>query len=102
MGTLLHQSFPKMHLALIVTLGILTGIVLFVPVLKFAMIFWLWTATLPGGIGYSILRDVQDKGWAMFWAAVTVLLIVGLRLNSRNPPADRAEFLVEDSDPSSP
>jgi hypothetical protein len=98
-GAWLHETFPTLHLALVLTLGIITTFTFLSLIRKVAVLFWLWTTTLAGIAGYIILRDVQDKGWASFLATVAVLLIVVIHHNSRNPPAEDArEFLVEEDD----
>lgn len=83
-GASLHRTLPEMHGALVLTLGILSGIVFLALVTNFAIIFWLWTAALAGGAGYSILYEAEDKGWGLFWAVTIVLVIVSVHVYSRN------------------
>ncbi|MFC4311579.1 hypothetical protein ACFPN2_20935 [Steroidobacter flavus] len=83
-GVALHEIFPEMHGALLLTLGIFSAIAFAMLVLKFVIIFWLWTAALAGGAGYGILRASSDLGWGLFWAAIAVPIIVGLHVSSRN------------------
>ena len=82
-GFSLHRTFPEVHGALVLTLGIVTCIVFLVLIIKSATIFWLWTAGLAGGVGYNILHAARDIGWGLFWAILTALIIVSLHVYSR-------------------
>src|SRR5262245_43660423 len=72
-----------MHGALVATIGMAAFALFIVLISKVAAFYWLWTAVLIVALCRSVYLGIPDKGWAIFWMAVTAAVVYWLHRQSR-------------------
>jgi xanthine/uracil permease len=72
--------------AMSVGLAIGVMILMYVLIVNIKPFFWIWTLCIAAVIGsymHQMLTDTDtDKGWALLWAAITALIVIGLHVKS--------------------
>ncbi len=77
----------ELHPAAALAIGIGVAFIIRQAIVYVETIFWLWSVGLGLVAAYFVygwvISDFGDKGWALFWGGVSVAIVVGAHVQSR-------------------
>ena len=86
LGLYLHFK-QGWHGALATTIAIFVIFAVYYAIVYVEFIFWIWSVSLGSGVAYLVFNYVSshfgDTGWAIFWAVLSIIIIVGFHMDSR-------------------